>query len=88
MPNNKQGSGQTNKDMDRMSQGQRGGYGNTTREAGGSQQGLLVVASVLTSFYPAITVLLAVLVLREHIHRGQALGLALCAVTVGLVAAG
>ena len=38
MPNNKQGSGQTNKDMDRMSQGQRGGYGNTTREAGGSQQ--------------------------------------------------
>ena len=39
MPNNKQGSGQTNKDMDRMSQGQRGGYGNTTHEAGGSQQG-------------------------------------------------
>ena len=39
MPNNKQGSGQTSKDMDRMSQGQRGGYGNTTREAGGSQQG-------------------------------------------------
>jgi hypothetical protein len=38
MPNNKQGSGQTNKDMDRMSQGQRGGYGNTRREAGGSQQ--------------------------------------------------
>ena len=38
MPNNKQGSGQTNKDMDRMSQGQRGGYGNTTQEAGGSQQ--------------------------------------------------
>jgi hypothetical protein len=39
MPNNKQGSGQTNKDTDRMSQGQRGGYGNTTQEAGGSQQG-------------------------------------------------
>ena len=38
MPNNKQGSGQTNKDMDRMSQGQRGGYGTTTREAGGSQR--------------------------------------------------
>ena len=39
MPNEEQGSGQTNKDMDRMSQGQRGGYGNTTHEAGGSQQG-------------------------------------------------
>ena len=41
MPNNKQGSGQTNKDTDRMSQGQRGGYGDTTREAGGSQQNLV-----------------------------------------------
>ena len=39
MPNNKQGSGQTNKDTDRISQGQRGGYGNTTREAGGNQRG-------------------------------------------------
>ena len=38
MPNNKQGSGQSNQDKDRMSQGQRGGYGDTTREAGGSQQ--------------------------------------------------
>lgn len=38
MPNNKQGSGQTNKDTDRMSQGQRGGYGNTTHEAEGSRQ--------------------------------------------------
>ena len=38
MPNNKQGSGQSNQDKDRMSQGHRGGYGDTTREAGGGQQ--------------------------------------------------
>ena len=38
MPNSKHGSGQTHKDTDRMSQGQRGGYGNTTQEAGGSSQ--------------------------------------------------
>ena len=39
MPNNKQGSGQSNQDSGRQSQGAQGGYGNTSREAGGSQQG-------------------------------------------------
>jgi drug/metabolite transporter (DMT)-like permease len=53
-----------------------------------TQTGLLTVAAVLTSLYPAFTILLAFTVLREHIHRGQALGLALCAMTVALVAAG
>lgn len=52
------------------------------------QQGLLSVAAVLTSLYPAATVLLAALVLGEHVHRTQAVGLALCAVSISLVALG
>ena len=53
-----------------------------------TQSGLLTVAAVLTSLYPAVTILLAATVLREHIHRGQALGLAFCGLCVALVAAG
>lgn len=53
-----------------------------------TQQGLLTIASVVTSLYPAVTVLLAATVLRERIHRSQAVGLVLCTVAVGLVAAG
>jgi len=53
-----------------------------------TQTGLLTVASVVTSLYPAITIVLAAAVLREHIHRAQAVGLALCGVAVVLVAAG
>jgi drug/metabolite transporter (DMT)-like permease len=53
-----------------------------------TQSGLLTIASVLSALYPAFTVLLAVLVLREHIHRGQAVGLALAGAAVTLVALG
>jgi drug/metabolite transporter (DMT)-like permease len=52
------------------------------------QQGLLSVAAVLTSLYPAFTVLLATVVLGERLHRAQSIGLALCAVSVACVAAG
>jgi drug/metabolite transporter (DMT)-like permease len=52
------------------------------------QQGLLSVAAVLTSLYPAFTVLLATALLGEQLHRSQSVGLALCAVTVACVAAG
>jgi drug/metabolite transporter (DMT)-like permease len=53
-----------------------------------THHGLLTVSSVLISLYPAFTVLLASLVLRERVHRVQAAGLALCGVAVVLVAAG
>ncbi len=53
-----------------------------------TRAGLLSVASVLSSLYPAITVLLAVIVLREHIHRIQAAGLALALAAVVMVALG
>jgi len=53
-----------------------------------TQQGYLSVAAVITSLYPAFTVLLAALVLREQVHRAQAVGLALCATAVALVALG
>jgi drug/metabolite transporter (DMT)-like permease len=53
-----------------------------------TQGGMLAVAAVVTSLYPAATILLAVVVLSERIHRAQGVGLGLCAATVALVAAG
>lgn len=53
-----------------------------------TERGLLTVSAVLTSLYPAATVLLAVLVLHERIHRPQAVGLGLCAAAVVCVALG
>ena len=51
-------------------------------------EGLLSVAAVLTSLYPAFTVLLASLLLGERLHRHQSVGLVLCVVSVACVAAG
>lgn len=53
-----------------------------------TQHGYLTVAAVITSLYPAFTVLLAATVLRERVHRAQGYGLALCAAAVVMVAAG
>ena len=53
-----------------------------------TQTGLLTVASVVTSLYPAITIAMAAMLLRERIHASQGIGLLLCGVAVGLVAAG
>ena len=52
-----------------------------------TQTGLLTIASVVTSLYPAVTIALAALVLHERVHAPQALGLTLCGLAVGLVAA-
>lgn len=53
-----------------------------------SRLGMLTVVSVVTSLYPAVTVLLAVVLLGERTTRAQTAGLALAALAVGLVAAG
>jgi uncharacterized membrane protein len=50
-----------------------------------TREGLLSIAAVITSLYPAFTVLLAITVLREHVHRTQMWGLALCATSVVFV---
>jgi uncharacterized membrane protein len=52
-----------------------------------THHGYLTLAGVLASFYPAVTVLLAIAALREHVHRKQAIGLALCALTIACVSA-
>lgn len=53
-----------------------------------SREGMLAIVAVLASLYPAFTVLLAAVLLRERIWRLQAIGLALAAVAVVLVVAG
>jgi drug/metabolite transporter (DMT)-like permease len=50
-----------------------------------SRHGLLSLASVLTSLYPATTVLLAVLLLREHTSAAQRIGLGLAAGSIVLI---
>lgn len=50
-----------------------------------SRAGLLSLASVLTSLYPATTVLLAVTLLREHTSPVQRAGLALAAGSIVLI---
>jgi drug/metabolite transporter (DMT)-like permease len=50
-----------------------------------SRAGLLSVASVLTSLYPAVTVLLAVGLLHEHVSRVQRAGLTLAAAAIVLI---
>lgn len=52
-----------------------------------TSRGLVSIASVLVSLYPAVTVALAVALLHERVQRSQWLGMALCAVAVALVAA-
>jgi drug/metabolite transporter (DMT)-like permease len=50
-----------------------------------SRHGLLSLASVLTSLYPAATVILAMTFLHEHASKVQRIGLALAAASVVLI---
>ena len=50
-----------------------------------SRQGLLSLASVLTSLYPAVTVMLAVGLLHEHTSKIQRIGLGLAATAIVLI---
>ena len=52
------------------------------------QAGSLVVAAVLSSLYPVMTVILASAVLRERITRSHAVGIALAAGAIACIAAG
>jgi drug/metabolite transporter (DMT)-like permease len=51
------------------------------------QKWMLSLASILISLYPATTVVLAIIVLRERVTRWQALGMILAAVSVSMIAA-
>jgi drug/metabolite transporter (DMT)-like permease len=48
----------------------------------------LGVAAVLTSLYPAVTVLLACTALGERLGRGQRLGIVICTLAVATLAIG
>jgi drug/metabolite transporter (DMT)-like permease len=53
-----------------------------------THHGLLSIVSVISSLYPASTVLMASVLLREKIHGWQGVGLVFAALAVALVAAG
>jgi drug/metabolite transporter (DMT)-like permease len=53
-----------------------------------SREGLLSVVSVLSSLYPAATIVLARLLLKERMNRVQLVGIGLALTGVTLIAAG
>ena len=55
--------------------------------AASASHGLVSVTSVLASLYPVVTVVLAAMVLKEHVAGGQRLGVVLTLTGVALIAA-
>ena len=53
-----------------------------------AQQGRIDIASVLSSLYPVVTIVLAAAVLRERIGRVQAVGIGAAVIAIVLIAAG
>ncbi|TMF35186.1 MAG: hypothetical protein E6I26_10555 [Chloroflexi bacterium] len=53
-----------------------------------TQAGRLDVAATLSSLYPVTTVVLAVIVLREHVSRSHLVGIVMAAVAIALIAGG
>lgn len=48
----------------------------------------LALASVLISLFPAVTVVMAIVVLRERVHRGQLVGMFAAVIAVALITSG
>ena len=53
-----------------------------------TQAGALAIATVLASLYPVVTVILAIVILREHLTRSHVAGIVLTAAAIVLIAAG
>lgn len=53
-----------------------------------TQAGALAIASVLSSLYPVVTVILAIVILRERVNRSHVAGIALTAAAIVLIGAG
>ena len=53
-----------------------------------TQAGALAIAAVLSSLYPVVTVMLAIVLLRERVTRGHVAGIALTVLAIALIAAG
>jgi drug/metabolite transporter (DMT)-like permease len=49
---------------------------------------MLSLSGVLIALYPAATVLLAIVVLRERVTRWQAVGMVSALLAIGMIAAG
>lgn len=53
-----------------------------------TQAGALAIASVLSSLYPVVTVILAIVILRERVNRSHVAGIALTAAAIVLIGVG
>jgi drug/metabolite transporter (DMT)-like permease len=62
--------------------------GLTSRNCGPAHHGFLAVTAVLTSLYPAVTILLARITLGERLTGLRLAGLGLAGVCVSLIAVG